>query len=180
MAPGSEELGLEEECRAMGVHRGYCERSYAFGQQILTLRTRAVLTQIALAEQIGVNRCSVQNWETGESYPKAETLQRLIAVLLAQRVLTPGQEAIDVPALYGRDAELTTLTTWALADRCRVIALLVLGDIGKTSLQFARSTPLEQALLLWLAIARDLPRSTRCWPAAARAAGSRCGMLRPR
>jgi WD40 repeat protein len=46
-------------------------------------------------------------------------------------------EAIDVPVLYGRDAELATLTTWALADRCRVIALLGLGGIGKTSLAIA-------------------------------------------
>jgi WD40 repeat protein/class 3 adenylate cyclase/DNA-binding XRE family transcriptional regulator len=84
----------------MGAHRGYRERKYAFGQQILTLRTRAALTQIALAEQIGVNRRSVQNWETGESYPKAETLQRLIAVFLAQGMFTPGQEAEDAAQLW--------------------------------------------------------------------------------
>ena len=63
----------------MGAHRVYHERKYVFGQQLLTLRTRAALTQIALASQIGVHRRSVLNWETGESYPKAETLQRLIA-----------------------------------------------------------------------------------------------------
>ena len=77
----------------MGAHRVYRERRYAFGQQLLTLRTRAALTQIALASQIGVNRRSVQNWETGESYPKAETLRRLIALFLAQGVFTVGQEA---------------------------------------------------------------------------------------
>jgi WD40 repeat protein/class 3 adenylate cyclase/DNA-binding XRE family transcriptional regulator len=84
----------------MGSHRVYRERNYAFGQQLLTLRTRAALTQIALAEHIGVNRRSVQNWETGESYPKAETLHRLIALFLAQGVFTEGQETEEATQLW--------------------------------------------------------------------------------
>jgi transcriptional regulator with XRE-family HTH domain len=74
---------VEKECRAVGAHRVYRERNYAFSQQLLTLRTRAHLTQIGLAEELGVNRRSVLKWETGESYPKAETLQRLLALFLA-------------------------------------------------------------------------------------------------
>ena len=66
----------------MGDHRVYRHHGYELGNQLLILRTRVALTQIALAEQIGVHRRSVQNWETGVSYPKAEMLQRLIAVFL--------------------------------------------------------------------------------------------------
>ena len=84
----------------MGAHRVYREHKYAFGKQLLTLRTGIALTQIELAEQIGVHRRSVQNWETGESYPKAEMLQRLIAVFLDQGVFTPGQEAEEVVQLW--------------------------------------------------------------------------------
>jgi WD40 repeat protein/transcriptional regulator with XRE-family HTH domain len=43
-------------------------------------------------------------------------------------------EAIDVPVLYGRAAELAMLEQWVLTDRCRLVALLGLGGIGKTSL----------------------------------------------
>jgi len=181
-----------------------------FGQQLLTFRTRAALTQIALASQIGVHRRSLLNWETGESYPKAEALQRLIAVLLALGVFTPGQErdeaaqlweqarqdaphplarfdaawfarllaersstpaparapelpptpsaeqrsthalssaqvdrprsvvdwgeAIAVPTLYGRASELGMLQRWVVDESCRVVAILGLGGIGKSSL----------------------------------------------
>src|SRR4051794_16885959 len=89
----------------MGSHRVYRERRYAFGQQLLTLRTRVALTQIALAEQIGVHRRSIQNWETGESYPKAETLQRLLAVLLVQRAFTAGNEREEAQALWNLAAQ---------------------------------------------------------------------------
>src|SRR5262249_12312843 len=55
IGPGWEELGLEKECRAVGTHRRYRERKFAFGNQLLTFRTRASLTQSALAEQISVH-----------------------------------------------------------------------------------------------------------------------------
>ena len=188
----------------MGAHRTYRERKFAFGQQILTLRSRASLTQSALAEQVGVHLRSVQNWEAGESYPKAETLQRLIAVLLSFHAFTHGAEhpeaqalwslaaadgphalaafntawfarilalhtatpipanhelaqargavpasealpvmpramidwgeAIAVPTLYGRESEVAVLHQWVVEDRCRVVALIGIGGMGKSSL----------------------------------------------
>ncbi|WP_346293375.1 NB-ARC domain-containing protein, partial [Sphaerothrix gracilis] len=43
-------------------------------------------------------------------------------------------EAIDVSLFYGRTPELVTLQTWIQQDRCRLIALLGMGGIGKTAL----------------------------------------------
>ncbi|MEI6426931.1 MAG: NB-ARC domain-containing protein [Pseudanabaena sp. ELA607] len=43
-------------------------------------------------------------------------------------------EAIDVSQFYGRTQELTTLKKWILGARCRVITLLGMGGLGKTSL----------------------------------------------
>jgi DNA-binding XRE family transcriptional regulator len=47
----------------------YRERDYAFGQVMLTLRTRLGLTQTALADILGVRRRAVIDWEGGLTYP---------------------------------------------------------------------------------------------------------------
>src|ERR671916_1569691 len=91
---------MEKDRRGEGSHRVCRELRYAFGRQVLMLRTRVGLTQSALGSAIGVHRRSVQNWETGESYPKAETLQRLIAVLLRQEAFTAGEEHTEAQALW--------------------------------------------------------------------------------
>ncbi len=87
---------------AMGWHRPYKERKFAVGQRLLTLRTRAKLTQTELAGLVGVNRRSLQNWESGAGYPKEDGLQRLIAVFLAQGVFTPGHEREEAERLWAQ------------------------------------------------------------------------------
>src|SRR5688500_10875281 len=72
-----------------GAQLMYPERKDQFGDQIVMLRTRIGLTQAAFAGAVCVHRRSVQNWENGISYPKAEKLQQIIAVFLHQRAFTP-------------------------------------------------------------------------------------------
>jgi predicted transcriptional regulator/DNA-binding CsgD family transcriptional regulator len=43
-------------------------------------------------------------------------------------------EAPDVAKFYGRDAELSDLQRWIVEDKCRLVALLGFGGIGKTAL----------------------------------------------
>lgn len=43
-------------------------------------------------------------------------------------------EAVDASIFYGRTEELTTLKQWIVDDCCRLVALLGMGGIGKTSL----------------------------------------------
>lgn len=40
----------------------------------------------------------------------------------------------DLEAFYGRAQELATLKQWILTDRCRLVALLGIGGVGKTAL----------------------------------------------
>lgn len=43
-------------------------------------------------------------------------------------------EAIDVSVFYGRSQEVTILTQWITQDHCRLVAILGMGGMGKTTL----------------------------------------------
>lgn len=44
------------------------------------------------------------------------------------------REAVDVSLFFGRDRELAQLQQWILEDHCRLVAVLGIGGIGKSSL----------------------------------------------
>jgi WD40 repeat protein len=77
------------------------------------------------------------------------------ALPLIEESLTPNSipaaqvidwgEAIDVSMFYGRSAEIDTLATWIERDRCRLIALLGMGGIGKTALSVKLAQQLATA-----------------------------------
>src|SRR2546423_10473978 len=171
----------------------YSEHDYAFGQMMLTLRTHIGLTQVGLAELLGVSRRAVAEWEAGSSYPKAERLKLLITLGVQQQAFPAGREAEEIRALWkaahqkllldeawlhdlvtppvpvqlfsqaetpvahageepaafprvdwrgaldvshfaGREVEVAELTQWIVQERCRLVTLLGIGGIGKSTL----------------------------------------------
>jgi hypothetical protein len=60
-------------------------------------------------------------------------------------------EAPDVRCFYGREEELAILTRWLLVDQCRLIGILGMGGIGKTTLAVQLGHTLEQEFetLIW-------------------------------
>src|SRR5712692_1841942 len=78
----------------------YREQDYAFGQLMLTLRTRIGLTQAGLADLLGVSRHAVAGWEAGRSYPQVDHLKAFIALGVRASAFPPGREAEEIRALW--------------------------------------------------------------------------------
>jgi WD40 repeat protein/transcriptional regulator with XRE-family HTH domain len=81
-------------------HSSNRKQNYAFGQQMLELRTAIGLTQAGLADRLGVSRQAIGDWETGQTSPKARHLQELIALGVEQQVFTPERVAEEIRALW--------------------------------------------------------------------------------
>ncbi|MFB2917471.1 NB-ARC domain-containing protein [Aerosakkonema funiforme] len=68
-------------------------------------------------------------------------------------------EAPDVSVFYGRTEELATLEQWIVKERCRLVLLLGMGGIGKTSLSVKLAEQIEDKFefTIWRSL-RNAPK----------------------
>ena len=68
-------------------------------------------------------------------------------------------EATDISSFYGRTAELTQLKQWIVTERCRLVVLLGMGGIGKTSISVKLGQQIQDQFeyLIWRSLCNAPP-----------------------
>ena len=100
-----------------------------------------------------------QDWEPGDEAAQiADSIQPEPIV----RQTEDWGGAISIDSLYGRERELTQLEEWIIVDRCRLIALLGIGGIGKTalSIQLAKRIASRFEFVIWRSLETAPPLKT--------------------
>lgn len=141
-------LGDVEQLIFIGTwhHQTYDRIAKAHGYSVKYLKDDSgrkfwkLLSQV-LGESVSKNnfRSAIARFsQRQESQKTRDDQNRLRQVAATQPRFSSVQidwgEVIDVSQFYGRSAELTTLMQWVVIDRCRLVALLGMGGIGKTAL----------------------------------------------
>jgi WD40 repeat protein len=109
--------------------------SAALGEPIAKKNLRSALEQRLRLEKQN-SEAGEAGAARGEGVIATPSLPNLNFVRSEGAIANPRQDwkdAPDVPVFFGRSKELATLEEWIVIDKCRVVAILGIRGIGKTS-----------------------------------------------
>ncbi|MUL38185.1 NACHT and WD40 repeat domain-containing protein [Gloeocapsopsis dulcis] len=140
-----------EIARASGYDTGYIKDTGShlwqlltrvFGKKVTKNNFQSVVLRHAQATHKDFNSLATLRWRKA-SFTK-EILEQTPQSYELNVHLTPSVGEVntqhdwggapDISIFYGRTKELATLQQWVVQDRCRLVTLLGMGGIGKTSL----------------------------------------------
>lgn len=111
--------------------------SRVLGEKVTKSNLQSVLRRKAQQAQITVassNSQVISNNIKEEVHQNSTVIHSIATDVTKLNKSIDWGEAIDVSIFYGRAEELALLEQWLIIDRCRLVTLLGMGGIGKTSL----------------------------------------------
>jgi WD40 repeat protein len=121
-------------------HKFWKRLSQALGEPVSKINFRGALEhqwQQSLIAATQTQTLAVKQPMSANAPTQAATEHAISPVLPVQsnsEPYTDWGEVVSITGFRGRMTELATLTQWIVTDRCRLVALLGMGGIGKTAL----------------------------------------------
>jgi WD40 repeat protein/transcriptional regulator with XRE-family HTH domain len=137
-----------------------------FTQEDISDRTGLSLNTLAriFKREQGVDRQSLEYLfrAFGLELMKADCTSPASSEEKESRWTNPQQDwetAVDASVFYGREAELTQLWQWVVSDHCRLVGLLGIGGIGKSTIavKAALQMQAEFEIVVWRSLANAPP-----------------------
>ncbi|MBW4565596.1 MAG: pentapeptide repeat-containing protein [Mojavia pulchra JT2-VF2] len=137
-----------------------------FSHEDLSDRTGLSLNTLAriFKRELGVDRQSLEYLfrAFGLELTQADLTSPTSSQETESRWTNPQQDwdtAVDASVFYGREAELTQLWQWIVSERCRIVGLLGIGGIGKSTIavKAALQMQAEFEIVVWRSLANAPP-----------------------
>ena len=135
--------------------------SRIFGEKVTKSNVQSVLRRKAQQAQITVassNSQLISDHINEETYQNITEIHKVATDVTKLNKSLEWGEAIDVSIFYGRAEELALLEQWLIIDRCRLVTLLGMGGIGKTTLSIKVAERIQEQFdyIIWRSL-RNAP-----------------------